>query len=1086
MRMLLAGLWTRRGMSAAVFLISVIAFTASTLGPLYGRASAEHLLDTRIDERAPYTTGLSSEVQAVGLGDLEAPRQGPFVAPPVDELVATARRAYSDPSSRRSWGPSTAWADDDGGQLIYRTLQFTVPLYWRAGMCDLAAVTGTCPRAKNEVLMQATMADTLHLEAGDTFTLRYFDSYFVPSKSLVGRDLREVQKRRDVRFRLTGTYTVPDPDSPAWFDLSRFTGFDNLVPPPTTGSGGALRTPALLVSPQSLVSQNVRAGVDRPMRTSADDLADLSDVQRAAAAFKAKAIDRAAGNDVEVLPDLDVGSVFAQVRSERTQLSRVMVAALTPLVVLCLLLLFALVSAAAQVRRPQVALAKLRGHSRLQVLWFAVSEPFVVLAVAVPVAVAAAYVTVRVVAHGWLHPGIPVGFDAFTVLSLVVVVGASLLASGLAAMAVIREPLSVALAAGVRPRSSTRAGLVLRSGVVAVAVVAVANLVASGDQSSQLLALLTPTFIALAVAVGGALLLRLLSRGWLARTAERGSVPAYLASRRLARRQDLANLMVPLLLAVAVLTFASSATATSDDWRVSRADTEVGAARSFVTTASPGRLLQVTRQVDPDGRYLMATAVNDEGDDMRRSVFVDGDRLARVAAWDPSWSDQPIEDLQRRLVLDERKRITFTGRDLAVTVRDVALRSATRSGAYLQVQYVDDAGEQRDQLVGRIRNGAGPQVLRTPIEHCRGTCFLEQLYVTGDAVSVTDLEGRMTIASAALDGRDVDWRLTDPGAWRPARPFAVSLVDPPVLVRAGADGLQMRVYLGALPPGKGPQNGAVSGFARVTPSSTPDVAPVLVADGTRTQTARRSGSGIAIEYPASDVVGKGLNGQDTPMRVVDTVRSLPVVGTEGELADLETSLVEFEPPVGALGETRLWVAEGTPDSVLAQVRSKGIGLTNGQTRAATLHALRTDAFSLGLRLFLFVGIATLLLAVFGVLASAVLQSRWRSYEVASLRVVGVSQRALVRGSVLEYVVLLGVAVLLGVLSAYLALRLVLPSISLGTAAEHEPVPVYTTHWLIVLGVGAGLFVLAVGIAVLVSRRITRRGRPSTLRWAEQG
>jgi len=37
----------------------------------------------------------------------------------------------------------------------------------------------------------------------------------------------------------------------------------------------------------------------------------------------------------------------------------------------------------------------------------------------------------------------------------------------------------------------------------------------------------------------------------------------------------------------------------------------------------------------------------------------------------------------------------------------------------------------------------------------------------------------------------------------------------------------------------------------------------------------------------------------------------------------------------------------------------------------------------------------------GVLASAVLQSRWRSYEVASLRVVGVRQRALVRGSVLE-------------------------------------------------------------------------------------
>jgi predicted lysophospholipase L1 biosynthesis ABC-type transport system permease subunit len=121
-----------------------------------------------------------------------------------------------------------------------------------------------------------------------------------------------------------------------------------------------------------------------------------------------------------------------------------------------------------------------------------------------------------------------------------------------------------------------------------------------------------------------------------------------------------------------------------------------------------------------------------------------------------------------------------------------------------------------------------------------------------------------------------------------------------------------------------------------------------------------------------------------------------------------------------------------------------------------------------------------------VFASAVLQSRWRSYEVAALRVVGVGQRTLVRASVLEYVVLLGVAVLLGVLSAYLSLKLVLPSISLGTAAATDPAPVYATPWLVVTGVAALLFVLATLIAVLVSRRITRLGRPSTLRWAEQG
>jgi hypothetical protein len=255
---------------------------------------------------------------------------------------------------------------------------------------------------------------------------------------------------------------------------------------------------------------------------------------------------------------------------------------------------------------------------------------------------------------------------------------------------------------------------------------------------------------------------------------------------------------------------------------------------------------------------------------------------------------------------------------------------------------------------------------------------------------------------------------------------------------------------------------------------------------TRTQSASQPGSGIALDYSAQTVVGTSLNGQNVPMRVVDRVRALPGVGDEGSLSDLETALVEFEPPVDALVTTQLWVADGAPDRVLDEIRGRGIALTDPNSLDSTLTSLRTDAFSLGMRIFLLVGIGTLLLAVFGVLASAVLQSRWRSYEVAALRVVGVPQRTLVRGSVLEYAALLGVAVLLGVLSAYLALRLVLPSVSLGTAAEHDPAPVYAMHWPVVAGVAGGLFLLAMLIAVVVSRRTTRLGRPSTLRSAEQG
>jgi putative ABC transport system permease protein len=141
---------------------------------------------------------------------------------------------------------------------------------------------------------------------------------------------------------------------------------------------------------------------------------------------------------------------------------------------------------------------------------------------------------------------------------------------------------------------------------------------------------------------------------------------------------------------------------------------------------------------------------------------------------------------------------------------------------------------------------------------------------------------------------------------------------------------------------------------------------------------------------------------------------------------------------------------------------------------------------MGMRLFLIVGLATLLLAVFGVFASAVLQSRWRAYEVAALRVVGVRRRSLVRASVLEYVVMLGVAAALGVLSTLVSVWLVLPSISLGPADEFDPTPVYDVPWAVVGAVGLGVFAVATVIALLVSRRIARLGRPATLRWAEQG
>jgi hypothetical protein len=295
----------------------------------------------------------------------------------------------------------------------------------------------------------------------------------------------------------------------------------------------------------------------------------------------------------------------------------------------------------------------------------------------------------------------------------------------------------------------------------------------------------------------------------------------------------------------------------------------------------------------------------------------------------------------------------------------------------------------------------------------------------------------------------------------------------------------VEVYLGQLPPGDGPAPVMRAGIAAITPSSTPDVVPAVVVEGTPTPGARQSGGGTAIDYDEDVVAGVALNGQPVPTDVVARVRALPRVGRVGMMADLETSLVEFEPPAGAVLLPELWATDDTPAAMLDAVRDAGVELTPIADLDGRLESLRDDAFSLGLRLFLIVGLATLLLAVYGVFASAVLQSRWRSYEVASLRVIGVSQRSLVRASVLEYVAMLGVAVVLGLASAVVSVRLVLPSISLGPTDQFTPAPDYSVQWLLLVLVGTALFVIATAIALVVSRRTTRLGRPATLRWAEQ-
>jgi predicted lysophospholipase L1 biosynthesis ABC-type transport system permease subunit len=243
-------------------------------------------------------------------------------------------------------------------------------------------------------------------------------------------------------------------------------------------------------------------------------------------------------------------------------------------------------------------------------------------------------------------------------------------------------------------------------------------------------------------------------------------------------------------------------------------------------------------------------------------------------------------------------------------------------------------------------------------------------------------------------------------------------------------------------------------------------------------------TGLGRSYPDDVVEGFGLSGESVPVRVVARAVALPGVGSEGSMADLQSSLPEFRPPPGALVGTRLWAAANTPPEVLAAVRRAGVPLSEPERLTTAVAELRGDAFMLGWRVFLLIGAGSLLLAVFGVVASSALQARWRGYEVASLRTVGVSRRTLVRAAVLEHAAVLGFAVALGVVASYVSSLLVVPALDLGRAGTYDPPPHPVTEVLPLLAIGGVALAVTLLVVVALSRRVVRRGTPASLRLAD--
>ncbi len=258
---------------------------------------------------------------------------------------------------------------------------------------------------------------------------------------------------------------------------------------------------------------------------------------------------------------------------------------LAQLALLAVTVLALVAHAVVEQRRPEVALARLRGRSREAGSRLVMAELALTVLLGVPLGALVALAGGEVLRRFVMPRGVPIELRWPLALAAGVAVVASLLAVYAAARPVLREPVASLLR---RIPPSVAKGLGVLDVVVAVvAAVAVVGLV-SGDVDGPS-ALLTPVLLALAVGLVGAWLLRRAAAGAGRRALARGHLATGLAALSLARRPALRHVLVVVTTATALATFAANAVVVGDRNRAARAELELGAPAVLETNATePG------------------------------------------------------------------------------------------------------------------------------------------------------------------------------------------------------------------------------------------------------------------------------------------------------------------------------------------------------------------------------------------------------------------------------------------------------------------------------------------------------------------
>jgi len=716
----------------------------------------------------------------------------------------------------------------------------------------------------------------------------------------------------------------------------------------------------------------------------------------------------------------------------------------------------------ATARREEIGLARLRGIHGGRLVAVLLGEPAVAIVLGAVVGLGLARLLVPPATARWLDAA----GSAWTPSVLLTALGigvAGLVAVLLGSWSALREPLALQVSTATRPRPSTTVVLFLGLLAIVGATVAVyRSRVVAGDP--DLLVLLGPALLGLALGQVAVWCLRGGARAVLGSTARgrwggrggrggRGGMATFLASRRLARADDLTGPVRLVVAAGVVAALAAGAATSVSGWSDAQARVDLAGPR-VVPLADEGAVgaLALTHRLDPEGTALMAAVLLPGNDRLEeRRAYVDTSRWAAVSGDTLAGTDAALSRADLAALAPDVPG--WAGPADRFTV-GAALGPDTPPGRYVVgVEYVAD-GDVLSSVEARLRVPAdGAARLSVPLDDCATGCQPRSLTLVPGAPGgdgVPDVR-RLRLTSARFGDVDLlaaPWRpgTTVADRWVPVDPEQVP--KDAELVAGGPAGLDVLLVPWA------------------------ETRVELVAPPVAVLAAGDRGAAAAYGTPGGD---------DRRADVVAARDLLPLVGSGGTLADLVAGAWASS-PTGASAQTFVVVADDAPADVVAALAERAGAAPRGLAGARSGVEEASGGSQSGA--YLLMAGACLAVALLALAAGAARLRRAHARDVAALRTVGApvrTARAAGRGELAVVALLVGVVVVAG---GWLAVRLLLPGLPLLDVSAGG-VPFRPDPRLVPL-LGPGLLA-ATAVVVLGgrARRVTAgSSRPSLLREEE--